>query len=292
LAVAISRVDGDCSRDPVGSPDSNIFPDKRFVIYARQRMTAVRAMAWREIRRQLTSPASWLIVGLFALLAGGVFVTTLNAFLDQSSQALSVPPPQPVNVNQLLIRPLLLQIGLAALLVLPLITARAYTQERRADALEPLQPSPVMNLQIVLATFVGTLTLYAVMLLASMALVAVLFVYGAPEWGSILSGYLGLLLTGAAFISMALFISSLATSAAAAGIATFAISLMLAAATWLARSGAPGAQPVFRYFSVGEGLDDFAKGVVDSGHIVSCLTISALGLFLTLRALEPQRSGN
>ena len=251
-------------------------------------MSTGRVIAGREVRRQLTSPASWLIVGLFALLAGSAFVTTLSAFLDLSSQALSVPTPQPINLNQLLIRPFLLQIGMAALLVLPLITARAYTPERRAGALEPLQPSPATNLQMVLATFVGTLTIYAVMLLASMALVAVLFVYGAPEWGSIASGYLGLVLTGAAFSSAALFISSLATSAVAAGVATFAISLMLVAATWLARSGMPGAQPVFRYLSVGERLDDFAKGVVDTGHVVSCLTIVALGLFLTLHARESQ----
>ena len=216
---------------------------------------------------------------MFALLAGVAFVTTLNAFLDQSSQALSVPPRQPINVNQLLIRPFLLQLGMAALCVLPLITMRAYTQERG-----------VRTPQVVLATFAGTLTLYAVMLLASMALVAALFLYGAPEWGSIVSSYLGLLLIGAAFISIGLFISSLATRAVTAGMATFAISLMLAATTWLAGSGLPGAQPVFRYVSVGEALDDFAKGVVDSGHIVSCLTIIALGLFLTLHAPAPQRS--
>jgi len=254
-------------------------------------VTTVRVIAG-EVRRQLTSRASWLIVGLFTLLAGGAFVTTLNAFLDQSSQALSVPPPQPINLNQLLIRPFLLQIGLAALLVLPLSTARAYSQQRRVGTLEQLQPSPAVKRQIVLAAFVGTLMLYAVMLLASVALIAVLFVYGAPEWGSIITGYLGLLLTGAAFIAAALFISSLATSALAAGIATFAISIILAAATWLARSGAPDVQPAFRYFSVGEVLDDFAKGVVDSGHIVSCLTIIALGLFLALYAFDPERSEN
>jgi hypothetical protein len=108
-------------------------------------MTTVRAVAWREVRRQLTSPASWLIVGVFAL-AAGVFVTTLNAFL--------------------------VQIGLAALLLLPLITAPAYTRERG-----------VINREVVLATFAGARAVYAVMLLASMALVATLFVYGAPEWG-------------------------------------------------------------------------------------------------------------
>ena len=254
-------------------------------------MTTVRAITGREVRRQLTSPASWLMVGLFALLAGGAFVTTLNAFLDRSSQALSVPPPQPINVNQLLIRPFLIQIGMAALLVLPLITARAYMQGRGAGALDlshPSQRSPAVNLPMVLAMFVGTLTVYAVMLLTSMVLVAVLFAYGAPEWGPIASGYLGLLLTGAAFMSVALFISSLAASAVAAGVATFAVSLMLGAATWLARSGAPGARPVFRRLSIGEGLDDFAKGVVDTGHIVSCLTIIALGLFLKIHVRESQ----
>lgn len=212
------------------------------------------------MRRQLTSPAPWLIVALFAVLAGGAFVVNLNAFLDLSAEALSAPPLQPINVNQLLLRPFLFKIGMAALLVLPLITARAYTRDRG-----------VINRQVVVATFVEALSLYAVMLVFSLVLVAVLFLYGTPEWGPIVSGYLGLFLMGAAFISFALFISSLATGAIAAGAATFAISLMLI------------------YFSVGEALDDFAKGVVDTGHVVSCLAIIALGLFLTLHARPPQQ---
>ncbi len=244
-------------------------------------MTTGRAIAFREVARQLSLPGSWLVVGLFALLAGVAFVTTLDRFLEQSSEALSGPAAQSIDVNQLLIRPFLIQVAMAALLVLPLITARAWPQDRRSVA-------PV---RVVLATFAGTLTLYAVMLLASLALVALLFLYGAPEWGPIASGYLGLLLAGAAFISAALFISSLSTSAVAAGVATFAVALMLAAAAWLARSGAAAAQPVFGYLSVGEGLDDFAKGIVDSGHLAWCLTIIAIGLFLSVRALEPREQG-
>ncbi len=215
---------------------------------------------------------TWLIVGLFALLTGVAFVTTLNAFLDRSSQALTAPPPQPINVNQLLIRPFLLRVGMAALFVLPLITARASSPDRPA--------------RTVIATFVGTLALYAVMLLPSLALVAALFLFGSPEWGSIATGYLGLLVMGAAFISVGLFISSLATSPVAAGFATFAISLILFAAAWLARTGTAGAQPVFNYFSAGDALDDFAKGILDTGHVISCLAIIALGVFLTQRAIE------
>ena len=225
--------------------------------------------------RQFSQPTSWLAVGLFALLSGIAFVFALNGFLDASSQALTAPPPEPLNINQALIRPFVLQVGLAALLVLPLITARAYRQVPQGR-----------SLRMALETFLGVLALYAVMLLAPLGLVAALFLFGSPEWGPIASGGLGLMLTGAAFISAALFVSSLATSAIAAGLATFALSAMLAATAWLARAGTPVAQGLFRQVSVGEGLDDFAKGVIDTGHMVSCLIVIALGLFLTRHAIE------
>ena len=240
----------------------------------------VRALVGREAQSQLTSAVTWLVVGLFALLAGAAFVTNLNTFLDASVEALSAPPSRPVNVNQLLIRPFLVQVGLAALLVLPVLTARLYTAKRRAT-------TPGANLPFVLAPFVGVLAVYGVMLAASLALVVMLFLHGAPEWGPIASGYLGLLLIGAAFIAAALFISSLATSAIPAAAATFAIALALVASTWLARSAAAGARPAFRILSIGAAFDDFAKGVIDAGHIVTCLTIVAVALFLTLHTLEP-----
>lgn len=238
-------------------------------------MTRFVAMVGREVKRQLASPITWMVVGLFALLAGGAFVVNLNAFLDASVEALSAPPSRPVNVNQLLIRPFLVQVGLAALLVLPVITARAYSGRRR------------QTLPFVIAPFIGVLAVYAVMLAASLALVVLLLLHGAPEWGPIASGYLGLLLIGAAFIAAALFVSSLATSAMPAAIATFAIALALAASTWLARSAAAGARPAFEILSIGAAFDDFAKGVIDAGHIVTCLTIVAVALFLTLHTLEP-----
>lgn len=234
----------------------------------------------REVKRQLTSPVTWLVLGLFAFLAGGAFVLNLNAFLDASVEALSAPPVRPVNVNQLMIRPFLVQAGIAALLVLPVITARTYSGRRR------------QTLPFVVASFIGVLAVYAVMLAASLALVVMLFLHGAPEWGPIASGYLGLLLIGAAFIAAALFISSLATSAMPAAIATFAIALALAASTWLAQSAAAGARAAFGILSIGAAFDDFAKGVIDAGHIVTCLTIVAVALFLTVHTLEPDEQAH
>ena len=239
-------------------------------------MRALRAAAGSEVRRQLLSPASWLVVALFALAAGAAFVFNLDAFLDASLDALSAPPSRPVNVNQLLIRPFLVHVGLAALLVLPMITARAFR-----DRLAPVPPASTPEVTRVAGPFIGVMTVYVVMLVTSLVLVLGLFVFGAPEWGPIVSGYLGLLLIGAAFISVALFISSLATRVVPAAAATFAVSLALVACAWLAQSAAPGTRPVFQRFSIGETLDDFAKGVIDAGHIVTCLTIVAVALCFT-----------
>ena len=203
------------------------------------------------------------------------FVVNLDAFLAVSLDALSAPPSRPVNVNQLLIRPFLVQVGLAALLVLPIITARAFR-----NRLPSVPPASMPDVARVAGPFIGVMAVYTVMLVASLVLVLGLFVVGTPEWGPIASGYLGLLLIGAAFISAALFISSLATRVVPAAAATFAVSLALVACAWLARSAAPGARPAFQRFSIGETLDDFARGVIDAGHIVTCLTIVAVALFL------------
>jgi ABC-2 type transport system permease protein len=245
-------------------------------------MRTLRSVTGNEVRRQLVSPATWLVVAVFALAAGAAFVFSLDAFLDASLQALSAPPPRPVNINQQLIRPFLVQAGLAALLVLPIITAQAF-RNRPAS----VQPASMPDIAHIAASFIGVMAVYTVMLVTSLALVLGLFVDGAPEWGPIASGYLGLLLIGAAFISVALFISSLATRVAPAAAATFAVSLALVAFAWLARSAAPGARPVFQRFSIDHTLDDFAKGVIDTGHIVACLTIVAVALFFTRHTLEP-----
>jgi ABC-2 type transport system permease protein len=244
-------------------------------------MRALRSVAGNEVRRQLLSPAAWFVIAVFALAAGASFVFNLNAFLDASVDALSAPPSRPVNVNQLLIRPFLVHVGLAALLVLPIITAPAF-RTRLAAA----QPGSTPGMACVAGPFIGVMAAYMAMLVTSLVLVLALFVFGAPEWGPIASGYLGLLLIGAAFIAAALFISSLATRVVPAAAATFVLSLALVACAWLARSAAPATRPAFQRFSIGETLDDFAKGVIDAGHIVMCLTIVAVALFFTRHTLD------
>ena len=104
---------------------------------------------------------------------------------------------------------------------------RTYSEERRSGTIELLLTSPLTDMEIILGKFFGALGLYAVMLAVTLVHMAVLFIYGSPEWKPILTSYLGLLLLGGSFLSVGLFISTLTTNQIVAYITTFSVFLFL-----------------------------------------------------------------
>jgi ABC-2 type transport system permease protein len=127
------------------------------------------------------------------------------------------------------------------------------------------------------------------MFLGSGITLSSLFIFGHPEWKTILGGYLGLFLYGAALLALGLFISTLTENQIVSVVITFGTILVL----WLIESfssGATGvAKNVLDYMSVIGHLDDFIKGVIDTSHIIYYLTFALMGLFLTYRSLESLR---
>jgi ABC-2 type transport system permease protein len=251
-------------------------------------VTNILAIAGKELRSYFASPIAYVVIGCFAFLFGFFFSSILGYFLEASLQ-MGQFGPQSVDVNQQLIRPLVLNATVVFLLVLPGITMRTYAEEKRSGTMELLLTSPVTDLQIILGKFLGAMALYAVMLAVTLPHFAVLFVYGAPDWRPIASAYLGLLLFGGCFISVGLFISSLTKNQIVAFIATFAVFLLLWVIDWLGRLLGPTGEEVLRYMSLTGHLDDFVKGVIDTKHVVYYLSVIALGLFLTARSVDSER---
>ena len=152
-----------------------------------------------------------------------------------------------------------------------------------------LLTSPLTDLQIILGKFFGAMALYVVILVVTLIHMGVLFWYGNPDWRPLVSGYLGMLLFGAAFISIGLFISSLTSSQVIAGIGTFAFGLFLWIIDWIGPAFGTQAQAVIGYLSMTEHLDDFVKGVVDTKHVVYYLSLVVFALFLTARSVDAER---
>jgi len=252
-------------------------------------MRNVLAIARKEIRGYFMSPIGWVILGLFALLFGFFYYAFLGLFVRQSLQMTQFGGPQAMNVNLYLIRPLLQNTSVIILFVLPVVTMRTYAEEKRSGTIELLLTSPVTDLQIILGKFFGALALYVAMLLVTAVYISLLFWFGNPEVGPILSGYLGLLLLGGGFIAVGLLVSSLTKNQIVAAMATFGTFLMLWVIGWVGDFAGPTTRSIVSYLSITEHFDDFSKGVIDTKHVVYYLSFIMFGLFLTSKAVDSER---
>jgi ABC-2 type transport system permease protein len=189
----------------------------------------------------------------------------------------------------MLISPLLLNTTVIMLLVFPLITMRTYAEEKRSGTIELLLTSPITDWQIIVGKFLGALALYGAMLAVTLVHMSVLYMFGNPEWKPIATGYLGLLLLGGSFLSLGLFISSLTRNQIVAGMITFSVFLLLWVINWVSTFVGPTAQSLLSYLSITEHFDDFAKGIIDTKHVVYYLSFIAMGLFLTLKSVDSER---
>jgi ABC-2 type transport system permease protein len=254
-------------------------------------MSNVLAIANKELRSYFASPIAYIVIGLFAALYGFFFWAILQYFVAQSMQMgqFGMQGPQSMNVNQQLIRPLVQNVTILVLFLMPMITMRTYSEEKRSGTIELLLTSPLSDYQIIMGKFLGAMALYLVMLAVTLIHIAILFVYGHPEWKPILTAYLGLVLLGGCFISLGLFISSLTKNQIVAGIVTFAVFLFLWIITWVGSFSGPTVDKLTTYLSIIDHLDDFGKGVIDTTHVIYYLSFITFGLFLTAKSVDSER---
>jgi len=251
-------------------------------------MSNILAIAQKELKSYFASPIAYVIIGFFALVFGYFYIVSINFFLQMAMQ-MGVPGQGQVNINNMAIRPLLQNVSVVALFVLPLITMRTYAEEKRSGTIELLLTSPLTDFQIIMGKFVGAVALYALMLAVTLPHMGILFIYGNPEWKPIVTGYLGLLLMGASFISMGLWISSLTRNQIVAGMITFAMFLLLWTINWAIDSAGPTMQKILTALSITDHFDDFAKGVIALRHVVYYLSFISFGLFLTAKSVDSER---
>jgi ABC-2 type transport system permease protein len=248
----------------------------------------IAAIAGKELRSYFGSPVAWVLMGFFAIIFGWFYNVYLEYFVRSAMQSQFGAPP-PTNVNSDMIRPLLGNASVLILFLLPMITMRTYSEEKRSGTIELLLTSPITDLEITVGKFVGAVGVYLGLLAVTLVHISVLFGLGAPEWKPILAGYVGLLLLGSCFISIGLFISSTTKNQVVAGAVTFIVALLFWIVSWFSESVGPTTAAVLNYLSVTQHFDDFGKGVIDTKHVVFYLSFIAFGLFLTLKSVDTER---
>jgi gliding motility-associated transport system permease protein len=252
-------------------------------------MKNVFVICQKEIRSYFVSPIAYLLLAIFAVIFGFFFYSATAFFVDAGMRSQMMGRSMPMDVNEYVIRPLLSNASVIGLFLIPMISMRLFAEEKRSGTIELLFTSPLRDLEIIFGKYLAALLMYACILGLALLNIAILFMYGKPDWKPLLIGFLGLILQGAALLALGAFISTTTRNQIIAGGATFAACLMLWVLDWVsAYEQAPWAK-VVSYLSVVSHFESFTKGVLDSKDVVFFVSLAFFGLFLTARSLESLR---
>jgi ABC-2 type transport system permease protein len=243
----------------------------------------------KELRSYFASPVAYILLIMFGVIFGFFFWNALGAFVFESIQSQMSGQSFPMNVNEMIIRPLLSNLSVINLFFIPLITMRLFAEEKRTGTIELLATSPVRDIEIILGKWLASLLLYACLLLFTAVNFAFLFKYGNPDWKPLLVGYLGIFLLAGGLLAVGTFISSLTKNQIIAGAITFGVCLLLYVFGWVSGYETAAWARVLSFMSVGAHIESFEKGVVDSKDTIFFITLIFLGLFFTARSMESLR---
>lgn len=252
-------------------------------------MKNVWVIARKELNSYFVSPIAYGLMAFFALVAGFFFYSATAIFVQRSMESQMMGRGFPMSVNEWVIRPVLSNVSVIGLFLIPMITMRLFAEEKRAGTYELLATSPVRDYEIIVGKWLAAVIMYACILGVSLLDILILFAYGKPDWKPLLVGYLGLLLQGGCLLAVGTFISNTTRSQIVAGVATFAVCLLLWVLDWISAFETAAWAKVVSYMSVLTHFEPFSKGVIDTKDVIFYVTMIFLGLFLTARSMESMR---
>ena len=237
-------------------------------------MNQTLTIAGRELMGLFYSPIAYVVLGLFALGTGLIFVGNFY-------------PGEPATL-----RPTLQGLVWLMIFLVPAISMRLISEEFRSGTFEPLMTSPVTDAQVVLGKWLGAMGFYAALMVPLLVLAVVLEVYADPDGGPMRTGLLGLLLVGGFYLAIGTFASAVTQNQIIAFLLTvFVICLFTILFFFLPQASFVGAslRSAMFYMNVNMQFDDFSKGLIDTSNLIYFASGIAFFLFLAVKMLESKR---
>lgn len=254
-------------------------------------MTPVQAVIAKELRGYFVSPIVYVVGAVFLLIFG--FLSYLY-IVFAGAQAIQLMQMQggmaQINLNDLVFRNLFASMRFVLLIILPILTMRQFAEERKLRTFEFLMTSPIGIHEIVAGKFISVLLIYLGLLGVTSLVPTVLMLFSDFDWNPVLTGYVGMALLGALFLSVGLFASALTENQIVAAFVGFGILLTF----WLisglgALLGDTMAGRIISYVSFMEHYDRLLRGLIDTSDLVYFGSGLLLMLFLTHRVVESSR---
>ncbi len=240
----------------------------------------------RELFAFFVTPLAWVLITVFLVVQGMHFYLLVDHFASMEEVSSDQSPLQAFFGDTVILY-------LVLFLLLPPITMRLFSEERRSGTIETLMTAPVTATGVVLAKYFAALTMYASMWLPTLLYLVILQRTGAVDWHAAGASYLGVFLVGASYLAIGLFMSAVTKSQFLALIGTALIVLMLfilGIGEFVTHEGTT-LHDVCSYVSVWAQMSEFSQGIVDTRRLVFDATLVIAPLFITTRAVEAWRWG-
>ncbi|RKY54226.1 MAG: ABC transporter [Candidatus Neomarinimicrobiota bacterium] len=193
-------------------------------------------------------------------------------------------------INESDLRTLFSLIPIIYLFFIPAITMGLITRELNSDTMEFLTTMPVSDSEIIIGKFLAALTLIGTALLFTLVhFLSLLIVGNNIDIGAIISGYLGLLIVGAAYAAIGTFSSTITKNQIVAFIVCFVIMFILFILDKILIFVPGFLSSIFQYLSIDYHLSNISRGVIDSRNIIYLGSIITFFLLLSIRTLEMRR---
>lgn len=232
------------------------------------------AITRREFAAFFATPVGFVVIAAYLFISGYLFCAAV------------LRPNTPAEM-----RPFFNLSVYMLMFIAPAISMRMLAEELRAGTLEPLLTCPVSELQVVLGKWFGAMGFFLVMLVPTIIYVIALEMYGAPDFGPIVCGYIGLVLIGGLYLAVGLAASSLWASQVLAYLMALFFWFLFAGLTELLPMYVPRPySDALVWMSIsGRFQTDFGKGVLDTSSVLYFLSGTVLFLAITVKIVESRR---
>ncbi len=244
----------------------------------------------KELYAFWASPILYIVAGVFSLLAGYFFYSAIVYYHVLSIQMSQNPfALRELNATSMVLRPFFFDISIVFLLLSPLLTMKLFAEEKKTGTIELLLTYPLTDGALVLAKFTAVLTIFLSLLVLTTPSMIILGSLSKVSVMVILSGYLGTVLMGGAFLALGLFTSSLTQNQIVAATLSFGSLLGFWIISWMKSMSNTATARLFEYLSITTHFEPFVKGLIDLRHLVYYVVFITFFLFLTLRRVDVYR---
>ena len=245
----------------------------------------ITTIAVREIHSLFLSPLAWSILAIVQFIMGYLFLGQLDLFMQIQSQLITMHAAP--GLTEIVITPMFANAAVILLLVIPLITMRMISDERRTQTLSLLMSAPVSISEIVLGKFFGVIVFILVMLILIALMPLSLLLGGTLDYGMVASGFVALFLLLASFASAGIFMSTLTNQPTIAAVSTFGLLMLLWIIDWSADFS--GEDSIISYLSLLNHYRPLIEGVFQSSDVIYYLLFIVTFLMLSIRRLNADR---